>query len=218
MNGMNRTCWIVTPTLDRMVGERTVKQAAATAGISTRTFVAVDHNHDGGVATANIALAEAQGTPYICYINDDVEFPQPGWLRELIEALEKNPRNGVVGPSGGCGIAPQSRSKQGMPYGIRPVVYLSFFCVVFRRDTFDELGLLDSRFKHYGCDNDYCLQAIQAGWRVVYAQHVWVKHQSSPTIRKWKNHDVLAFREKWGGSTGEVAQRFLKEYPKCFSQ
>jgi len=213
---MNETCWIVTPTLDRAVGEKTVEQAAATAGVSVKTFVVVDHNRDGGVATANIALAKAQGTPYVCYINDDVEFPRQDWLKSLIEALEKNPRNGIVGPSGGCGIAPQSRSKPGMSYGVRPVVYLSFFCTVFRREAFDEIGLLDSRFKHYACDNDYCLQAIQAGWRVIYAQHVWVKHQASPTIRNWKNHDVAAFRGKWGGSTGVVAQKFLREYPDTF--
>lgn len=211
-------CWIVTPTLDRAVGERTIKQAVATAGLPVKTFVAVDHKREGGVRTANKALAAAIDTPFVCYINDDVSFPRINWLAQLIKALRVDPRNGVVGPTGGCGTSPQCRGRMGMPYKVRPVVYLSLFCAVFRRELLDKIGLLDELFIHYGCDNDYCLRTIQVGFRPVYAQHVWVEHRKSPNIRKWKNHDVLAFREKWGGSTGVVAQRFLKEYPECFSQ
>lgn len=213
---MKPRCWIVTPTLDRAVGERTIEQAIATAGLPVKTFIAIDHEHEGGVRTANRALTAAIDTPFVCYINDDVSFPNKNWLVQLIDALKLDSRNGIAGPSGGCGIAPQCRAKPSMSYNVRPVVYLSLFCAVFRRELLDKIGLLDELFFHYGCDNDYCLRTIQTGFRPVYAQHVWVEHRKSPQVRKWKNHDVLAFRKKWGGSTGVVAQRFLKEYPDAF--
>jgi GT2 family glycosyltransferase len=213
---MKPTCWIVTPTLDRAVGERTIEQSVATAGLHVKTFVAVDHKREGGVRTANRALAAAIDTPFVCYINDDVSFPNKDWLVQLIDALKLDSRNGIAGPTGGCGTVPQCRGRAGMPYGVRPIIYLSFFCAVFRRELLDKIGLLDERFIHYGCDNDYCLRTIEAGFRPVYAQHVWVEHKKSPRIRKWKDHDVVAFRGKWGGQTGNVATRIQKEYPDAF--
>jgi GT2 family glycosyltransferase len=193
------TAWIVTPTLEWARGERTVTEAARTAGVPTLTYVAVDKGRKGGVKTANRALkaTEAVETPFVCYINDDVSFPQRNWLRMLIEVLESNPRYGLVGPSGNCSTD-QQKGRLGDAYGIQTMRReLSFFCVVFRREVLDKVGYLDERFIHYACDNDHCIRAKQAGWEVIWARHVFVQHNRSRTIRDWKTHDLAAFNAKW---------------------
>jgi GT2 family glycosyltransferase len=178
-----------------------VAKAAKTAGVACRTFVAVDvvgkdGRGEGGTKTANRALKAAVGTKYVCYINDDVSFPQKDWLKQLIQALEKNPRYGIAGPGGRCST-PQNRGKLNMPHGIVELKRLSFFCAVFKRAILDELGLLDEQFIHYGCDTDYCERAGQANWKCIWVQHVYVEHDRSPLIREWKDHDVAKFRRKW---------------------
>ena len=101
MEDWHPRAWIVTPTLERARGEWTVSEAARTAGVPVLTHVSVDEQREGGVKTANRALraTEAVKIRFVCYINDDVSFPQQDWLRLLIQALESNARFGLVGPS-----------------------------------------------------------------------------------------------------------------------
>ena len=195
--------WIVTATLNSDVGQQTLDRAAATAGVGVHTYAALDEHQGGGVKTANRAMRhalEGEKTPYICYINDDTDFPQAGWLAALIDALELDPKHGLVGPSGNC-ASHQSRRKRGAPYKVvemKPPRRLSFFTVVFRRKVLEEVGLLDERFIHYACDNDFCIRAVEAGWKIVWAQHVWIEHRRGRNISRWKQHDVKAFGKKWG--------------------
>lgn len=198
--------WIVTPTLDKEVGERAVAEAAETAGVSCLTGVVVDEYGEGGTRTANraLALTEETITPYVCYINDDVSFPQEGWLKRLIEALESKERYGVAGPSGYCGTLPQRGSKPGLPPGIKQVRQLSYFVAVFKREVLDELGYFDPQFKHWGCDSDYNIRVKDAGWKCIWVRDVWVEHNSVPhnqrpaEVRAWKRQDVVRYRAKWG--------------------
>lgn len=202
------TSWIVTPTLDRETGEQAIAGAVATAGVPCLTHVEVDTYHQGGTKTANRALAATAqvSTPLVCYINDDVSFPQEGWLRRLIEALESNPQYGIAGPGGKCGTNPQRRGRPGLPPGIVEVRQLSFFVALFRREVLDELGLFDEDFYHWGCDSDYNMRARAAGWKCIYVRDVWVEHntiphtQREPHVRAWKQHDVALYRRKWKGA------------------
>jgi GT2 family glycosyltransferase len=199
--------WIVTPTLDKETGQRAIVGATATAGVPCLTHVEVDVHHEGGTRTANRALAAtAQAlTPFVCYINDDVSFPQSGWLKRLIEALQSDERYGIAGPSGHCGTNPQRRGYPDMPAGIIEVRQLSYFVAVFRREVLDELGPLDEDFYHWGCDSDYNKRARAAGWKRIWVRDVWVEHNSvphtrrSPQVQAWKAHDVALYRRKWRG-------------------
>jgi len=194
---------IVTATLDSNMGQQTLERAAKTAGVRIRMHAVVDEHREGGVKTANRALQwalESYNAPYICYINDDTDFPQSGWLKALIDALELDPKHGIAGPSGNC-ASHQSRRKRGAPYKVvemKPPKRLSFFTVVFRRKVLEQVGLLDERFIHYACDNDFCIRATNAGWKIVWAQHVWIEHKRGRNISRWKQHDLKAFGEKWG--------------------
>jgi GT2 family glycosyltransferase len=204
---MAANCWIVTPTLDEETGQRAVAEASATAGVTCLTHVAVDTGRAGGTRTANRALAATADapTPFVCYINDDVSFPQQGWLKRLIEALESDERYGIAGPGGYCGIRPQKAARPGMPPGIVEVRQLSYFVVVFRRAVLDELGSFDEGFHHWGCDSDYNMRAREAGWKCVWVRDVWVEHHSTPHaqrephVQAWKRQDVAYYRRKWRG-------------------
>ena len=192
-------CWIVTATLDKSRGERAVAAAKRNAGCPVLTYVAVDELHEGGVKTANRALraTEETRTPFVCYTNDDVSFPQSNWLVKLIEALETNEKYGLVGPSGNCPTI-QRTGKRGDYYEIKEMNHeLSFFCVVARRELMEQIGYLDERFIHYACDNDYCIRAKKVGWLPVWARHVFVQHDRSPTVADWKEHDLIEYYNKW---------------------
>jgi GT2 family glycosyltransferase len=199
--------WIVTPTLDEETGQKAITSAIATAGVSCLTHVELDVNHEGGTKTANRALAvtESVVTPFVCYINDDVTFPQQDWLKRLIEALESDDGYGVAGPSGKCGTNPQKKGRPGMEPGIVEVRQLSYFVAVFRRAVLDALGPLDEKFNHWGCDSDYNMRIRAAGWKCVWVRDVWVEHNTVPHdqreshVQAWKSRDVAYYRRKWKG-------------------
>ena len=192
-------CWIVTATLDVGIGNHTMALATSSAGCPTLVHVEVDLQHEGGVKTANCALRVAMDhpTPFICYVNDDVTFPQQDWLKKLIEVLETNDKYGLAGPSGNCSTV-QRTGKRGDYYEVKEIGHeLSFFCVVFRRELIEQIGYLDECFIHYACDNDYCIRAKKAGWFPVWARHVFVQHDRSPTVADWKEHDLIEYYNKW---------------------
>ncbi len=83
---------------------------------------------------------------------------------------------------------------------------LVFFCVAIKRSVVNKIGLLDEDFSpgNYE-DNDYCLRAIQSGFRCGIALDVLIHHARSIT-HKSLNIDYLnllktndaKFHKKWG--------------------
>lgn len=55
------------------------------------------------------------------------------------------------------------------------------FCMYIRRDCLDDIGLFDEEHfgKGYGEENDFCMRAINAGWRHVHALDVFAWHKGS---------------------------------------
>lgn len=197
---------ITTATLDIREGTEACEIATRNAGIECDYVVAYDERRDGGVKTANRAWAEALqkcDPEFLCYINDDVRADQKDWLKLMIDALEAKPEYGIAGVSGSCGTEPQRSGRPGLPFGIVEVAKLSFFCAVIKRAVIDELGLLDSVYIHWGCDADYCLKAREAGWKVIWVQHVYLEHDFTPIrersskLHGWLEHDLSMFKERW---------------------
>lgn len=196
---------ITMATLDREVGRATCELAAETAGLPCEIVVAHDEFGEGGTKTANRAWREALtlDPDYLCYVNDDVEPRQRGWLRRLISVLENGPKIGIAAPGGVCGTVPQKNAKPGMPEGVQIVKRLSFFVTVVKRAVLDEIGLLDESFRHFGCDGDYCHRAQEAGWKCVWVRDVYVQHNATPLkarplhVRRWKQEDATLFFQIW---------------------
>ena len=198
---MNRVL-ICTATLDIDTGVQAVENALETGGMPGDFFVSVDREKQGGCKTANECFrffVRNTDFTHLCYVNDDVSFPQHGWLRRLVNAVEQDERYYVAGPSGKCGTLPQQSSKKGMAPRINVVEKLSFFCAVFPRRAINCVGILDDNFIHYGCDSDYCVRVNQSGNICIWVQDVWVEHEKGPMIKKWKHLDVAMMAKKWAG-------------------
>ncbi len=133
----------------------------------------------------------------ICLLNNDCVVTT-GWLDGLLEALHDDDSNGLVGPVSNNVSGEQQisirytdlTSMDGFAWDQRRHRELTLtdrlvgFCLLFRRDVMDRIGLLDEQFE-IGCfeDDDFCRRATEAGYRAIIAQHVFVHHYGSATFR-----------------------------------
>lgn len=120
---------------------------------------------------------------FVVLLNDDAQFlPQPlNWCMEtMFQPMLDDGGIGVTGPLEEHD--PNSNHN-----------FLIFFCVMIRRQCFNEVGLLDEEFRYFGEDTDFCIRAERRGWKVV---RVPVDHPTSlmtldpatTTLEPWK-HD-----------------------------
>lgn len=200
MAGRNQVA-LTTPTLEPTTGERACQLAMRHTSIGCVHRVIHDTKRQGGARSANIGLRWTleQRTPYICYINDDVNIEQQGWLERLIEVLNSNSRYCIVAAGGHCATAPQNKAKPRMSRGHQVVKHLSHFCVVHKREALLDIGLFDEAFFHYACDNDWNLRAAKKGWKLVWVKDVWVNHWGCNPGRRqvdWMKHDQALYKKR----------------------
>lgn len=79
------------------------------------------------------------------------------------------------------------------------------FCMYIRRDCLDALGDFDAEtYGHgYGEENDFCMRALDAGWRHLLAGDVFVFHRGG-----------VSFVERTDGRKQEATRRLLARYPQ----
>ncbi len=191
---------LVIPTLDLERGASVARQAMALAGVPCALVLVVDHVQRGGRLPTNAGLKAALdlGTPFICYLNDDVTIDRQGWLARMIEALQEDASYGIACPSGG------SRGKPSMDLpDLEPGVIvrkdpLAWFCAVLRREMLEDVGLLDEELLHYACDSTYTKRAQQFGWQSVWVRDVWVEHRPGKPIAAYWEHDREWYEAHWG--------------------
>ena len=174
----------------------------------------------GFSAGCNQGIRASRGD-LILLLNNDVVVT-PGWLERMTECLRRTPDAGVVGPmtnnisgvqqtpvtgyaslDGLDGFAVEFRE---INRGIRrPNRRIVGFCMLFRRELIDRIGLLDESFGSGNFeDDDYCLRAAIEGFRNVIAADVFIHHFGSATFRgegidfgaRMAANNRL-FREKW---------------------
>ena len=88
---------------------------------------------------------------------------------------------------------------------IEPTIvdWVSGTCMIIRRRTLEEIGLLDERFFMYFEDADLCRRAWEGGWLVYYLPQVEVLHHSGVSTRKaryiWYFHkSAFLYHRKYG--------------------
>lgn len=64
-------------------------------------------------------------------------------------------------------------------------------CFGMTRNTFDKLGLLDERFKHFYSDTEYMQRAKEAGVEVIKWHDILLNHSESTTYKVLGNKDQL---------------------------
>lgn len=142
----------------------------------------------------NQGIKAAQGE-IIVVLNNDI-IVTPFWLDRLAEHLKTFD---MIGPKTNSVSGPQKvgAASYSNPSGIdnfASVIYannqgkaipfhrLVFFCVAIKKQVIDKIGLLDEQFSPGNFeDDDFCLRAVEAGFKLGIADDVFIHHEGSAT-------------------------------------
>lgn len=142
----------------------------------------------------NVGIRAQRADAYILLNSDTIV--RPGAIRELLAASESNPAAGIIGPrlewpSGeaqesafryrsprtemlmAAGTSVVTRLLGGRMVGMEPIdeafeaEWVSFACVLIRREVIDRVGLLDEGYFMYFEDADLCRRARLEGFSVM---------------------------------------------------
>ena len=167
----------------------------------------------------NQGLSIARGD-FLVLLNNDTIVTH-GWLEHLLEAFDRHPDMGIAGPVSNNVSGPQlvkaaygnlqempgfaeewTRNHRGQSLEVARAVG---FCLAARREVISAIGGLDERFGSGNFeDDDFCIRARLAGFRIRIAQDAFVHHAGSQTFKGAKidyrqamlrNWDL--FRAKW---------------------
>jgi GT2 family glycosyltransferase/Flp pilus assembly protein TadD len=185
--------------------------------------IEIIHNSEnrGYPAGVNQGLAVAQGD-YLVLLNNDVVVT-PHWLDRLVASvLHDWPAIGLAGAVTNYAPPPQqvkagyaaltdldsfanswAKAHSGQAC---EVARLTGFCLLLRRDVFEKIGSLDEQFGlGFFDDDDLCLRARQAGFRLALTQDCYVHHFGSQTFRSLGvdteallDANLAIYRDKWG--------------------
>lgn len=151
-----------------------------------------------GFACAVNAGIRASSGEYVVVLNNDV-LVTPRWLSNMVYCAESDPAIGLVGPvTGKCsGVqkVPAQFSDPGEMFAFaekwnqpNPSRWfdtnrLVGFCMLVKREVFGRVGLFDERFGPGNFeDDDFCLRARLAGYRLIVAGDTYVHHIGSATF------------------------------------
>jgi len=164
------------------------------AGVEAHLLIQREPQPRGFTANANAGLVRVPGDHDICLLNDDVEGFYLGWLAQLQETLYSRDDIGLVGPSGDCSTLPMGLMPEGGE-GIESVSWFPLWCVLIRREAFDQVGPLDESYIHYASDCDFGDRLREAGWLVVWRRDAVLKHRTagSKMRRAWAGHDISLY-------------------------
>jgi len=177
----------------------------------------------------NQGIQAATGEVIVILNNDTIVTPD--WLEHLWAHLEKFD---IVGPVTNLISGPQQieldiACEKNNIDAIAADVYsknyrrahpyhrLVFFCVAIKRDVIERVGLLDEQFSPGNFeDDDFCMRAIEAGFRLGIAQDVFIYHAGGVTHKSLKlDYGALLeanrakFQAKW------PAEKYLDMQAKC---
>ena len=190
-----------------------------------KSFISVIDSEEnlGFVRACNQGAAAARGE-YLIFLNNDTVI-QPGWLKHLVETVEKDQFIGAVGsmllyPDGRLQEAGGIvwRDGRAANYGrgddpekskytfAREVDYCSGAALLVRKKLFTELGGFDERYAPaYYEDTDLCFGLRSLGYKVVYQPLARVVHDEGATagtdirhgFKRYQEINRAKFVEKW---------------------
>lgn len=161
--------------------------------------IKLNGENKGYAAGNNDGIKMATGE-YIVLLNNDTLVPK-GWLSPLISVLQTRTEVGLVGPVTNSAGNEQRIDLPGLdetnfidiatPYIEQQSGHwfttqkLGFFCVAMRRQLIDEIGMLDEQFG-IGMfeDDDFCVRALQAGYKLAVVENGFVYHKGSASFKK----------------------------------
>ncbi|HEU4401930.1 MAG TPA: glycosyltransferase family 2 protein [Candidatus Polarisedimenticolia bacterium] len=203
---------------------------------AARLTILENHVNLGFPAGCNLGIAKAQGE-FLLFLNNDLVLPRGGIAR-LLSHLESPPGAGLVGPRSnrvaGEQCLPSVDYDQESLEGYEECAArlasanagrasesarLIGFCLLVRRAVIERIGGFDPIFGIGNFeDDDFCLRARLAGFRLLRAEDVLVHHFGGRTFKAAgidRDRAVLAnwevFKEKWGLPRDRTVQRFYAQ-------
>jgi GT2 family glycosyltransferase/glycosyltransferase involved in cell wall biosynthesis len=177
---------------------------------------------------ANFAFRQARGR-YIVLLNDDMEVISSEWLDAMLEPLQQDAvgvvgakllfpdetiqHAGVVlGPNGGVAHVYYGYSDGMVGYNafthvIRNYSAVTAACMATRIDVLQATGGFDEELAVDYNDIDFCLSAIEQGYRVVYTPYAKLYHFERTSVPRTTQDpkEVKLFRDRWA--------RYLQDDP-----
>ena len=173
----------------------------------------------GGYTRAANRGLRASSAPWTVLLNSDTIVPF-GWIDELLKIGESDEKIGIVGPSSNTASwqsAPLLFNGDGdwadnpllpnvdvqdmlrlvssvaPPQGI-DLPFLNGFAFMIRRSLIDDIGIFDEETfgAGYGEENDYCIRARRAGWKLIFAPNAYVFHAQSKSYSAEKRLKLAA--------------------------
>ncbi len=183
----------------------------------------------------NQGIVHAEGD-YIVVLNNDVIVTNK-WLERLIEHLKEDNSIGIIGPLSNYVSGIQilkDAEKFYLENGKVNEVHLQQFaeyiyeknkgtkiifpriaglCMVIKKEVIEKIGGFDERFTPGNFeDDDYCLRAVLAGFKIAVAKDVFIHHFGSKSFKSngvekfitlLKRNEKI-FIEKWGATPVEI--------------
>lgn len=204
--------------------------------LQTLTHPKITHlkntTNKGFVKTANIGLQFSDVNDVIL-LNSDTILPHtsPSVWQLFKDCLYNDPEIGLCSPLSNnatilsipCTLedfpkqAEKINNSKGKTEGFPSIPVGVGFCLAIKREVIQKVGLFDQLFgKGYGEECDYCLRALQAGYKTVCATTCFVYHfgsasfGSSAVLLKEQNSTLLL--SKWP-KYNTIIKDFLKENP-----
>ncbi|MBM4329738.1 MAG: glycosyltransferase [Deltaproteobacteria bacterium] len=165
----------------------------------------------------------------ILLLNNDVVVTE-SWLGGMLECINSAPDIGVVGPMTNNISGPQKvvnanynhiENLDSCAKSFReknrhrriPARRIVGFCMLFKRELVEKIGLLDEKFGSGNYeDDDFCLRAALEGHRNIIAGDVFIHHYGSQSFigNRIAYNSALAknkklFNEKWNGIDAQSA-------------
>lgn len=169
----------------------------------------------GFCANHNQVLKVGTGR-YLLILNEDTVI-LPAALKCMVEFMDNHPAAGILGPmllnedgsfQASYADFPTLLSELLAMTGLATVLHGAYFpshpparsqqlctvdwvggaCLMIRRETMEQIELLDESFVVYSEEKDWCYRAKQAGWEVYYLPQARVIHLGG---RAWKQLDNL---------------------------
>jgi GT2 family glycosyltransferase len=207
--------------VDNAAQDGTLEYLMAAAERDARVHVVANRENLGFPAACNQGLALARA-PALVLLNNDT-MVAPGWLERLLAPLADE-KVGLVGPVTNRigneaevstrydtwgGFLGEARARAHVQRGRTfEITTVTMFCLAMRRDVYERLGPLDTR---YGIgtleDDDYSIRARRADYSLLCVEDVLVHHfgeASFGTLYAGRERERILernrqlFEQKWG--------------------
>ena len=217
---------VIVPTRNQLALLRTCLEGVAACGYSTFDCIVIDNDSDDAATLAYLADLAASGIAvlrfpgpfnfsamnnaaagmargdYLCFLNNDIEMPAPGWLAPMVAQAQRADVGAVgarllypdgsvqhagvvLGVGGGAGHAhrylpagdPGYFDRARLPQFTSAVTAA---CLVVAREKFLAVGGFDETvFRVAFNDVDLCLKLNARGWQTLYEPRATLVHHES---------------------------------------